>query len=51
LTFNGAANPPSITGTPTSIGTFGNIVVTAMDSLGAQAQVTYSITVNSFSAA
>ncbi len=51
LAFNGAANPPSITGTPTSIGAFGNIVVTASDSLGAQAQVTYSITVNAFSAA
>jgi Putative Ig domain/Galactose oxidase, central domain/Kelch motif len=51
LAFNGAANPPSITGTPTLIGTFGNITVTAIDSLGAQAQVTYSIAVNAFSAA
>jgi hypothetical protein len=51
LTFNGAANPPSITGTPTSLGIFGNIAVTAKDSLGAQAQVTYSITVNALSAA
>ena len=50
LTFNGAANPPSIAGTPTSLGTFGNIVVTAKDSLGAQAQITYSIIVNAFSA-
>jgi hypothetical protein len=51
LTFNGSANPPSIAGTPTSLGAFGNIVVTAKDSLGAQAQVTYSITVNAFSGA
>jgi Putative Ig domain/Galactose oxidase, central domain len=51
LAFNGAGNPPSVTGTPTSLGSFGNIVVTATDSLGAQAQVTYSITVNAFSAA
>ncbi len=50
LTFRGATNPPSITGTPTSLGTFGNIVVTAKDSLGAQAQITYSIIVNAFSA-
>ena len=51
LAFNGATNPPSITGSPTSVGTFGNITVTATDSLGAQVQVTYSITVNAFSAA
>jgi hypothetical protein len=51
LTFNGPANPPSITGTPTLIGTFANITVTAVDSLGAQAQITYSMTVNAFSAA
>jgi hypothetical protein len=51
LTFNGTANPPSITGTPTLVGTYAGIVVTATDSLGAQAQVTYSITVNAFNAA
>lgn len=51
LTFNGTANPPTITGTPTSVGTFANIVVTATDSLGGQAQVTYTITVNAFNAA
>jgi streptogramin lyase len=51
LTFNGTANPPTITGTPTLVGTYAGIVVTATDSLGAQAQVTYTITVNAFNAA
>jgi len=50
LSFNGTVDPPTISGTPTLVGTFANIVVTATDSLGTQAQVTYTMTVNAFNA-
>jgi len=53
LTFNGASNPPAITGTPSLVGTFASITVTVTDSQipAMHTQVTYTLVVVGFSAA